>query len=60
MTFLPGLKTYLTGGAMILAGVAALVSQTEVLGVDPAGSFQMIMNGVGFITLRAGVAKVAG
>lgn len=44
---LPGLKTYLLGSAMILVGLLS----------DPMDE-KMIAQGLGFVTLRAGVAKV--
>ena len=51
---LPGLKTYITGGALILYGVVKLGFGAEEMPGDPA---EMIGMGFGMIFLRAGIKK---
>ncbi len=54
MAFLRGRKSYFIGAGWVLWGV-----WTYVVEGDPASGVQRIMEGVGLVTLRAGVSKVA-
>lgn len=55
MSFLTGKKTYITGGLMILMGIAGLTGLLP--GVNLGDPVQMISAGFGLIFLRNGVAN---
>jgi hypothetical protein len=52
--FLKGKKSYVLGAGWVLWGI-----WTYTVEGDPATGFQHIMEGIGLITLRAGVKKSA-
>ena len=58
MSFIDGNKTYILGAITVLVGVAALVTNTTILGVDPATAFQTIWAGVALITGRSAISKL--
>lgn len=58
LAFLPGMKTYLTGVAMILVGLVRLISSWQmgdVFGLMFREGVDEILQGIAIITLRRGV-----
>lgn len=55
---LSGYKTYIVGALMVLNGAAALIGVAPE-GIDVSDPLRMIMEGVGFITIRLGITKVS-
>ncbi len=62
-SFLSGKKTYLVGLVMIVNGAYALLFGeaptfgNPTAGIAPDAALQMIAEGIGFMTVRAGISK---
>ncbi len=60
MNFLKGKKSYIIAGLMVLIGLVKVFTGEAGALDGLIENAQLLLNGVGFATVRAGIAKVAG